>query len=147
MESFPKKIIGAYALLFNDKNQVLLVKNVDDIWILPGGMVEDGESPKEGCAREVKEEINLGVQLGEPLFIGHRKSTLNRGEMIWMVLDGGVLDEQQIDNIQLQAKELVEFRFVDTEKIPSMVIDEFREWAKIIEKALLLRKFVYSESE
>ena len=34
MESFPKKIIGAYALLFNDKNQVLLVKNVDDIWIL-----------------------------------------------------------------------------------------------------------------
>jgi len=37
-------------------------------WDLPGGKLEHGETPEEGLLREVKEEINLEVKVGEPIF-------------------------------------------------------------------------------
>lgn len=34
-----------------------------DLWNLPGGMVECGESPWEGVVREVREEVGLDVEV------------------------------------------------------------------------------------
>ena len=36
-------------------------KNHPDLWELPGGKVEDGESPWEAINREWMEELNIGV--------------------------------------------------------------------------------------
>lgn len=34
------------------------------LWSIPGGRLEDGETPEQGCAREVLEETGLEVTVG-----------------------------------------------------------------------------------
>jgi 8-oxo-dGTP diphosphatase len=54
--------VGAFAMIFDDRNRVLLALRTDmDYWNLPGGRVERGESPEDGVRREVREEVGLQV--------------------------------------------------------------------------------------
>lgn len=54
--------IGAFAILFDDQQRVLLCHRRDmDAWNLPGGGVEAGELPTEATIREVLEETGLAV--------------------------------------------------------------------------------------
>lgn len=50
------------AVVFNERNEILLVKErADGCWSLPGGWADVGYSPKEVAAKEVKEETGLNV--------------------------------------------------------------------------------------
>lgn len=50
------------AVVFNDKDEILLVKErADGCWALPGGWADVGFSPKEIAVKEVKEETGLDV--------------------------------------------------------------------------------------
>lgn len=55
------------ALILNDKNEVLLVKRAwypyKGLLDVPGGFVEGGEHPEDGCRREIMEELGVGVEL------------------------------------------------------------------------------------
>lgn len=52
---------GVGALAVHD-GQILLVHH-DDQWLLPGGMLEPGETPDEGAARETREETGIDVRI------------------------------------------------------------------------------------
>jgi ADP-ribose pyrophosphatase YjhB (NUDIX family) len=55
---------GACAVILNKRNQILLHKRDDsEFWALPGGGMEIGESISECCLREIKEELNLIVEI------------------------------------------------------------------------------------
>lgn len=43
---------------------VVLLKNEREEWELPGGKLEAEESPEECVRREIREELNLGVEVG-----------------------------------------------------------------------------------
>lgn len=62
-------MVGVGAVVFNNKNQVLLIQRGNDpsagLWALPGGLVELGEELKQACAREIMEECNIEVTVGE----------------------------------------------------------------------------------
>ena len=56
------------ALVLNQKNQLLLVKRsvepAKDMWCLPGGFIEIGESIEEAVLRELEEETGLKGEIG-----------------------------------------------------------------------------------
>jgi ADP-ribose pyrophosphatase YjhB (NUDIX family) len=57
--------IGCSATIFDDARQkVLLTRRVDnDLWCLPGGHMDPGESVAECCVREVLEETGLQTRV------------------------------------------------------------------------------------
>ncbi|MGR9049801.1 NUDIX hydrolase [Halobacillus faecis] len=53
----------AYAFIFNEiEEKVLMVKNKNSGWSLPGGAVENGETFQQAAIRESKEETNLTIE-------------------------------------------------------------------------------------
>lgn len=55
---------GACSVILNEKGQIFLHKRSDsELWALPGGVMELGESIACCCLREVKEEANLKIKI------------------------------------------------------------------------------------
>ncbi len=56
--------IGVFGIIRDEQNRVLLcLRNDYDLWNLPGGTLEQGESPWQGVIREVKEETWLDAEI------------------------------------------------------------------------------------
>ncbi len=56
--------LGVNIAVFNDARQLLLTRREDfEIWCLPGGAMEDGESAAQAAIREAREETGLEVEL------------------------------------------------------------------------------------
>ena len=62
-------IRGAAAFIFDDAGRLLVVKeNYGRFrWSLPGGAIEDGETPELACVREVLEETGADVRIDNVL--------------------------------------------------------------------------------
>jgi len=56
--------IGAFGVILNEERKVLLCHRTDmDLWNLPGGRVEENESPWEAVIREIREETGLNARI------------------------------------------------------------------------------------
>jgi 8-oxo-dGTP diphosphatase len=56
--------VGVFSLILDEKNRILLCHRTDrDLWNLPGGGLERGETPWQGVIREVKEEVGLDAEV------------------------------------------------------------------------------------
>jgi len=60
---------GCSIIFINDQRQILLFLRDDapdipyaDMWDVPGGHIEQGETPEQCIVREMKEEINLDLE-------------------------------------------------------------------------------------
>jgi 8-oxo-dGTP diphosphatase len=108
----PTMYAASAALFTNPEGRVLLVRpNYRDHWLLPGGILEDGEAPHAGCRREVSEEIGLDIEPGHLLVVGWAAPEGARPKpIVIFVFDGGVLADDT--PIRLQESELDEYRFV-----------------------------------
>jgi 8-oxo-dGTP diphosphatase len=60
---------GASIIFVNDKSQILLFLRDDkpgipypNMWDIPGGHVEDGQTPEQCIVREMKEEMDLTLE-------------------------------------------------------------------------------------
>ena len=65
------KIIRVTAAILKKDGKILIAqrKTEDDLfgglWEFPGGKIEEGETPEECMARELNEELNIIVEVGE----------------------------------------------------------------------------------
>ena len=115
----------ASGMVFTDEaGCVLLVKpTYNEVWHLPGGVVEAGESPAAGAVREVKEELGLDVEAGPLLGVDYRPPTPGgRGDALRFVFDGGALTPAQIARIVLPSNEIREWRYVSVDELDAYVI-------------------------
>lgn len=118
----PHKRVAAGALFLNQAGQLLLVNpTYKPPWEIPGGMVEEEESPLTACRREILEEIGLTITPRQLLSVGYLRSHHNRGDAIRFIFWGGNLEQDQIATIQLQASELSEYRFVTLDEAATLV--------------------------
>jgi 8-oxo-dGTP pyrophosphatase MutT (NUDIX family) len=107
------KYLSAGALFFDEQGELLLVKpTYKDGWEIPGGIVEQDESPKQACLREIREELGLEVLLGPLLVVDYLPRTGGRSDSLQLVFLGGTLTPSAIAAIALPAAELSEYRFV-----------------------------------
>ena len=51
--------VSAKALVMDGQKRVLVIKENQETWSLPGGGLEHGEDPREGVSRELKEELGV----------------------------------------------------------------------------------------
>jgi len=59
---------GVRAIILNSQNEILLQFRIDmDLWGIPGGAVELGESALDALKREVREETSLEVAEAKPM--------------------------------------------------------------------------------
>lgn len=65
------RVLATDAVILIDDRVVLLERDhppFEGSWVLPGGLVERGETAREACIREVREEVGLDTEVVE--FVG-----------------------------------------------------------------------------
>ncbi|WP_331766787.1 NUDIX hydrolase [Embleya sp. NBC_00896] len=123
----PATYAAACALITDGAGRVLVVKpNYRDYWNLPGGFVDRNEPPHEACARELREEIGLDLEVGELLVIDWVPEMEPRPRpLIGWMFDAGTFTPDVIATIRIQEDELDDYAFVTVERagelLPSTV--------------------------
>lgn len=59
--------VSVKGVLLSPERELVLLLNERDEWELPGGRIEIGESSAECLAREIREELNIEVEVGTPV--------------------------------------------------------------------------------
>ena len=98
----PQFIIGAFGIIFNEQRQVLLVHRRDyDLWNLPGGTLDDFESPKNGVIREVKKETGLEIKVLKLLGVYNKENKNNMAfSFLCKVIGGEITLNDEADKIK-----------------------------------------------
>ena len=60
--AFTKTRAGSRAVILDEENLLLCCEPGNDLWMIPGGGVETGETPEACCVREAEEETGLLVR-------------------------------------------------------------------------------------
>ena len=104
-------LVGVTAIIFNEKDEVLLFKHVyrSHAWSLPGGYLKAGEHPREALEREIKEESGLVVSIDDSL-----KTRTNRDEAVLDMCYVGTFIGRDLTSTH----EVSEFGFFAQDKLP-----------------------------
>lgn len=66
--SSAEPVLGAGGLVFNDKHEVLLIRDRLGYWVFPKGHLEPGETSQQAAVREVAEETGIEARVVLGLF-------------------------------------------------------------------------------
>ncbi|MDR2539480.1 MAG: NUDIX hydrolase [Chlamydiales bacterium] len=118
-------------ILCSEKKKVLLIKRRDiPVWVLPGGGIEEQETPEEAVIREVYEETGLSVQITRKIA---EYSPVNKLTQLTHLFECSVIQ----GNIQT-GRETKEIGFFLFSKLP-LLPPPYLNW---IQDALSYREFV-----
>jgi len=124
-EGYVTTAVGCGAIVFNSKDEILMLKRTNGRWFYPGGFCDVGVSPAENVAREVREETGLivtpirligvtdSLKLGSPA--RHLYSLL-----FYCRLEGG--------EIRPHPLEALEVGFFPLDQIPEPLHRASRQW-------------------
>lgn len=114
----PRKRAAATMLITDPAGRVLVVNpTYKPSWELPGGAVEQDESPRAAAIREVTEELGIHREPGRLLALDYVPADpgRDRTEGMIVVFDGGTVTDST--TLRLPAEELSGYAFVDSDQL------------------------------
>jgi len=110
-------ILGVNIAIIQD-GKVLLTKRRDfEVWCLPGGEVDAGETLAQAAIREACEEVGLTVQLERLVGIHSRPQWLSRGSHV-VVFAAKIIEGL----LTIQPQEVLEARFFSKDELPKEML-------------------------
>ncbi|MBD3267613.1 NUDIX domain-containing protein [bacterium] len=117
-----QRIRNRVAVILIDDGKILLVKhekNGREYWLLPGGGVDYGETLEQAAIRELKEESNLNVRIGDLLFISESIPDDKHRHVINYYFEGKVISgDMQVGEDTV----LRDVQWNDISRLPHMTI-------------------------
>jgi 8-oxo-dGTP diphosphatase len=85
MRKIKKQFIAGRVLLFDKTGKLLIIREAPDykkgtvigLYNFPGGKIKPGEDFSTGLKREIKEEVNLNIDIGKPVHIDEWRPIIN----------------------------------------------------------------------
>lgn len=129
----PTKRVIAHVVFRDPEGRVLLVEpSYKDDWELPGGVVDAGESPRQGLRRELEEELGIDHRVGQPALVDWMPPYLGWGDAIEFLYDGGVLDAGTVASVSVRDPELRSVHWVPRQELPQHVTELTRRRIELI---------------
>jgi ADP-ribose pyrophosphatase YjhB (NUDIX family) len=120
-----RKRVAAKVLLRDEHGRVLLVDPVyKPFWDLPGGMAEANEAPHRAALRELHEELDITVELGELLCVEWVAPRDPWDDLIMFVFDGGILAPELARKLRPKDEELREVGWYTPEQSAGLLRDD-----------------------
>ena len=140
------KVHVAAAVLIDRRGRVLIAqrppgKHLGGAWEFPGGKVEPGETPRQGLARELEEEIGVAIEHPRPLIrLRHTYPTREVLLDVWVVrryrgqprgLDGQAL--RWCDHKDLRSAQLLpaDRPIISVLRLPQRLCHECTRWYSV----------------
>lgn len=143
--SLPKKRMASGVIIRNTRGEMLILKTTyKDHWEIPGGVIEENESPVAAAKREVLEELGIKIEIKNCLVIHYRAGQDGQDENIMFVFDGGILPKNKI--LKLDKKEISEARFVNYKTAAPLVGKRIASRLPFCKQALKEKRTIYLES-
>ncbi len=120
---YPRVAVGA--VVFRE-GRVLLVRRgqapAKDLWAIPGGSIEIGETLQQAAEREIREETGIRIRAARPIFIF---DVIERDEsesirFHYVIID---LSAEYVSGELSAGDDAVEARWVSAEEINSLAIN------------------------
>jgi 8-oxo-dGTP pyrophosphatase MutT (NUDIX family) len=113
---------AAGVLIFDEAGRVLLVNpTYKPGWEIPGGYLHPGETPSEGAARELKEELGLTTPIGR-LLVADWAPHPSEGDKLLFVFDGGLITDADRAQITPDGVEIGEYAFHEEGQLDAALI-------------------------
>ena len=114
----PTKRVIAQGRLRDEDGRILLCRlTYKKEWDLPGGVVEVGEAPAAGLAREIREELGVEVEVGDLLTVNWLPAWRGWDDACIFLFDLGTVDASFTDQMKLQPTEIVGVEWSDTDAV------------------------------
>lgn len=133
--------VGCGALIVNDKDEVLLLKrtsktnNEAGFWSKPGGAVELWENVEDAVKREIKEELNVDIELTD--FLCFTESMMKADKQHWISFNySAKVVGGELKNLEPEKHEEIKWFKLDElpEKMNKYTIESINEYIKLKNK-------------
>jgi len=133
-----KDYIGTsvFCLVSDEHNRILLGlnkksekkgKDYENVWSMPGGTIEFGETAVRALKREIKEETNLDIH--DVVFVNYNDYIKKDEQKHWLALNF-TAKASSLDLANLEEDKFERLEFFDRDQIPDNISKFAREFIK-----------------
>lgn len=114
--AYARTAVSANALLWSQQGTLLLVRERGTgLWDVPGGYSTRGESPRDACDRELREELGIEPRISQLLVVDWAPLP-GVGDKLIFLFSGGRLSQSDVAAITIDEEELDSWRFFEPEE-------------------------------
>jgi ADP-ribose pyrophosphatase YjhB (NUDIX family) len=134
MKNIDELKAGVAVIIFNEEKQVLLQKRADvELWGIPSGHIEIGETVSEAAIREVKEETNLDIKIKKIIGVYSEPNSqvfaYPNGKVVHFITTC-FLAEITGGELRCNSDESLEIEFFNPEELPKDLLKMHPQWLK-----------------